>query len=176
EVRGRQLISDIRYENTGQSPLPCGFATHAYFRLPLSKSVNPFDTMVMAPVHRLWELDRMIPTGQLQSATKEKQLASGLRLADHQFDTVFTDLQPDADDLIRTKLTDPTNGRTLTQTFDTSFTQCVVYTPPHREAVCLEPYTCVPDAIRLEAEGHETGLQILKPGESRETKITLSLQ
>ena len=113
----------------------------------------------------------MIPTGQMQSVPAEKQLAAGLRLDDHQFDTVFTDMRPDADGLLRTKLTDPANGRTLTQTFDASFTQCVVYTPPHREAICLEPYTCVPDAIRLAAEGHKTGLQILQPGESRQTTI-----
>jgi aldose 1-epimerase len=63
----------------------------------------------------------------------------------------------------------------LTQTFDSSFTQCVVYTPSHRQAICLEPYTCVPDAIRLAAEGNETGLQILQPGESRETTIELGV-
>ncbi len=38
EVRGRELVSDIRYENTGTGPLPCGFGTHAYFRLPLSEA------------------------------------------------------------------------------------------------------------------------------------------
>ena len=37
EVRGRELLSDIHYENTGEGPLPCGFATHAYFRLPLTE-------------------------------------------------------------------------------------------------------------------------------------------
>lgn len=175
EVRGRELLSDIRYENTGNGPLPCGFATHAYFRLPLTEGGAASDTVVSAPVHKFWELDRMIPTGQMQSVPEEKQLAAGLRLADHQFDTAFTAMRPDADGLIRTKLTDPVSGRTLTQSFDTSFTQCVVYTPPHREAICLEPYTCVPDAIRLTAEGHKTGLQILKPGESRQTIIRLSV-
>jgi aldose 1-epimerase len=117
----------------------------------------------------------MIPTGKLLPAAADKQLAAGLRLGELQFDTTFTDIRADSDDLIRTKLTDPRTGRTLTQTFDTSFTQCVVYTPPHREAICLEPYTCVPDAIRLEAEAHETGLQILAPNESRRTTIVLSV-
>ena len=170
------MLSDIHYENAGEGPLPCGFATHAYFRLPLTEGGAISDTMVTAPVHKYWELERMVPTGQIQSVRAEKQLAAGLRLGDHQFDTAFTNMRADADGLLRTKLADPANGRALTQTFDTSFTQCVVYTPPHREAICLEPYTCVPDAIQLTAEGHETGLQILKPGESRKTKITLALQ
>lgn len=175
EVRGRELVSDIHYENSGDGPLPCGFATHAYFRLPLTEGSAVSDTIVTAPVHKFWELDRMNPTGQIQPVPAEKQLAAGVRLNDHQFDTVFTDLRPEADGLLRTKLTNPRNGRTVTQTFDASFTQCVVYTPPHREAICLEPYTCVPDAIRLTAEGHKTGLQILDPGESRQTTIRLSV-
>jgi aldose 1-epimerase len=175
EVRARELLSDIHYENTGEGLLPCGFATHAYFRLPLTEGAAASDTVVTAPVHKFWELDRMNPTGQIQPVPAEKQLAAGLRLNDHQFDTVFTDLRPDADGLLRTKLTDPNNGRAITQTFDASFTQCVVYTPPHREAICLEPYTCVPDAIRLAAEGHRTGLQILQPGESRQTTISIAV-
>jgi aldose 1-epimerase len=169
------MVSDIYYENTGEGPLPCGFATHAYFRLPLTEGGAVPDTIVTAPVHKFWELDRMIPTGQIQSVPTEKQLAAGLRLADHQFDTVFTNMRPDADGLVRTKIADQSNGRTLTQTFDANFTQCVVYTPPHREAICLEPYTCVPDAIRLMAEGRNTGLEILAPRESRNTTITLSV-
>jgi aldose 1-epimerase len=175
EVRGRELLSDIQFENTGDGPLPCGFGTHAYFRLPLTEGGGAADTVVTAPVHKFWELDRMIPTGRIQPVPADAHLARGLRLGDHQFDTEFTDLRPDADGLLRTQLSDPTNGRTLTQTFDASFTQCVVYTPPHREAICLEPYTCVPDAIPLSAAGHKTGMQILNPGELRQTTIRLEV-
>jgi len=175
EVRGRELLSDIRYENTGDGPLPCGFATHAYFRLPLSEGGSVADTVVTVPATKFWELDQMIPTGRILDVPPNQQLSGGLRLNDHQFDTEFTDLRPDSDGLLRTRLGDPATGRTVTQTFDTNFTQCVVYTPGHREAICLEPYTCVPDAIRLAAEGHETGLQVLQPGESRQTTIRIDV-
>ncbi len=176
EVRGRELTSEIRYENTGDGRLPCGFGTHAYFRLPLAEGSNVADTIVTAPVHQYWELERMIPTGQLLATRPDQPLADGLRFVDHQFDTVFTDVRSDADGLVRTRLTDPASGRVLTQTFDTAFTQCVIYTPGHRQAICLEPYTCVPDAIRLSAEGHETGLQLLEPGEAFETTIRIDLK
>lgn len=173
EVRGPELVSEIRYENTGDGPLPCGFATHAYFRLPLADKSRVADTLVTAPVGEFWELEKMIPTGRVIAVGENQQLASGLRLDELQFDTVFTKLSADADGLLRTRLKDPTSGRALTQTFAADFTQCVVYTPGHREAICLEPYTCVPDAIRLAAEGHETGLQILQPGEHFETTIRM---
>jgi aldose 1-epimerase len=175
EVRGRALLSDIRYENTGDRAMPCGFGTHAYFRLPLTEGGAVGDTKVTAPVDRYWELERMIPTGQIAAVRPDQPLMSGLRLVDHQFDTAFTGLRPDPDGVVRTRVTDPTNGRTLTQAFDQSFTQCVIYTPGHRQAICLEPYTCVPDAIRLTAEGHDTGLQVLAPGKSFTTTITLTV-
>ncbi len=175
EVRGAELVSEIDYMNVGDGPLPCGFATHAYFRLPLSDRGSVGDTVVTAPVHQYWELDQMIPTGRILPVRADEQLADGLRLGDHQFDTVFTDVRPDADGVMRTRLADPGSGRVVTQSFDARFTQCVVYTPGHRQAICMEPYTCVPDAIRLAAEGHETGLQILQPGESRQTTIRIDV-
>ena len=30
--------------------------------------------------------------------------------------------------------------------------------PPHREAICLEPYTCTTDAINLQQQGVNAGL------------------
>jgi aldose 1-epimerase len=173
EIRGRELVSDVRYENTGAGQLPCGFGTHAYFRLPLSQRGSVADTIVTAPVRALWNLDKMIPTGEKQPVSADQPLADGLRLGDHKFDTCFTGLQADQDGLVRTRLRDPASGRELTQEFGAEFTQCVIYTPPHREAICLEPYTCVPDAIRLAAEGHDTGLQVLKHGEQRQIKVRL---
>jgi aldose 1-epimerase len=172
-VRGCELVSHVRYENMGDCPLPCGFGTHAYFRLPLTEGGDPRDTVVTVPVERFWELEQMIPTGRLLPIRADQPLAAGLRLDEHQFDTAFTGVRADADGSVRTRLSDPGNGRTLTQTCDATFTQCVVYTPGHRKAICVEPYTCVPDAIRLAAGGHETGMQVLQPKEYRETTVSL---
>jgi aldose 1-epimerase len=176
EVRGRRLLSHIKYANTGEEPLPCGFGTHAYFRLPLSDRGNVADTVVTVPVTQLWEVEQMIPTGRLHEIAPDQQLAEGLRLGYHQFDTCFTGVRADGDNRVRTRVTDPATGRSVTQTFGTAFTQCVVYTPGHRQAICVEPYTCVPDAIRLAAKGHTTGLQILQPGERFETTITIEVE
>jgi aldose 1-epimerase len=175
EVRGCELVSDIRYENTGNGPLPCGFGTHAYFRLPLSDESRVEDTIVTAPASEFWELEKMTPTGRRLPARGDQPLATGMRLDEHQFDTVFKISQPGADKLVSTRLSDPSTGRVLTQTFGRAFTQCVIYTPGHRQAICLEPYTCVPDAIRLAAVGHETGLQILQPSQSFETTIKMKV-
>ena len=39
------------------------------------------------------------------------------------------------------------------------------FSPKHREAFCIEPYTCVTDAINLAAQGFDTGWRTLPSGE-----------
>jgi aldose 1-epimerase len=176
EVRGRELLSDIEYENPGDGPLACGFATHTYFRLPLAAGASAEETVATVPVSRYWELSDMIPTGQQAAITPDQVLDGKLPLGGRQFDTTFTGLAHDNSGIVRTELADPNSGRRLVQTFDKAFTQCVVYTPPHREAICMEPYTCVPNAIQLQAKGVETGMQILQPGESFATTIRIAVE
>jgi aldose 1-epimerase len=173
-VGGRELISDVRYENAGDSPLPCGFGTHAYFRLPLEDGGDAEQTRVLVPATQVWEAEQMLPTGRKLPAEGALNLASGDPLAGRNFDTYFTSLRSGNDDCVRTMLTGE-RGRSVVQAFDRTFTQCIVYTPPHREAICLEPCTCLPDAFRLSTEGHETGLQILQPGEAVETTIKIEV-
>jgi aldose 1-epimerase len=156
--------------------MPCGFGTHAYFRLPLTDGSQVDEAVMTVPVERFWEVEQMIPTGRLLPIRLGESLATGLPLGEHQFDTCFTGVRADSDGRVRTRIIDPSSGRTLTQTFDKAFTQCVVYTPGHRQALCIEPYTCVPDAVRLAAAGHETGLQILQPGDSFETEVQIEVQ
>ena len=70
---------------------------------------------------------------------------------------------------------DPSAKRTLKMTFDDQFTTCVVYNPPHREAVCIEPYTTVPDAFALISRNIDPHLIVLQPGKSFRTRIEISL-
>jgi aldose 1-epimerase len=170
-IEGLKLTTLIECENTGTAPLPYGLGTHAYFRLPLSDGADPEMTKVTVPATKVWEARDQLPTGRLLPAEGNLDLAAADSLDGRTFDTYFTDLQPSKSGVVETILADPVSGRRLVQTFTHDFTQCVVYTPKHREAICLEPYTCVPDPFRLTAEGHETGLKILQSGERFVTTI-----
>jgi aldose 1-epimerase len=44
-----------------------------------------------------------------------------------------------------------------------SFRELVVFTPPHRQAICLEPYTCTTDAINQQQRTIDAGLIVLEP-------------
>ena len=70
---------------------------------------------------------------------------------------------------------DPKSQQTLITSFDDQFTACVVYNPPHREAVCIEPYTTIPDAFTLRERGIDPHLRTLAPGASFRTHIEIRL-
>ncbi len=59
---------------------------------------------------------------------------------------------------------DPAAGLEIRQSFDSAFRELVVYTPPHGRSVCLEPYTCITDAIHLSELGIDGGWRVLDPG------------
>lgn len=166
ELTGNRLLCDVSYENTGKGLLPCALGTHAYFRLPLAEGSPVGETVLQAPVVEQWELVEMNPTGRRLPLGDLEALQSGLVLAERQFDSVFACAPDDAQTPRTTRLSDPRSARSVLQTFTGECACIVIYTPGHREAICMEPYTCVPDPFRLEAEGHEAGMQHLQPGES----------
>ncbi|MEQ8848318.1 aldose 1-epimerase [Botrimarina sp.] len=168
-IAASHLTLDVRIENTGDESMPLGFATHAYFRLPLSDGADPESTLVCAPVDGEWLMQDMIPTGELKPVEPTDPLPSGAPLDGQRFDTPYRLVEGEG----ATELVDPSTGRTLRQTYDESMRCCVVYTPGHREAICLEPYTCLPNPFAMEAAGVATGLRVLQPGEAYSTRLIL---
>ncbi|HEY4308839.1 MAG TPA: aldose 1-epimerase [Pirellulales bacterium] len=175
ELVGHALTSEVRIENTGDAPLPFGFGTHPYFRVPLGAKGAADDCVVTVPAAQYWELSKMLPTGRKLPATGPHGLAQGLQFAETRLDDVFTDLTFTAGRAVTT-IADPHNHRTLEMTFDEQCRECVVYNPPHRQAICIEPYTCVPDAYELAEHDAETGLRVLAPGEVFSTRIDIRVR
>ena len=169
-----QLQTVYQVENPDSRPLPCGLGLHPYFRVPLA-GTSGSDCRVALPVTKRWELADMLPTGEILPLDDAAGFAAGLPFADMQFDDVFTGLQFDGP-WCRCGVADPHLGRRLLVEFDRAFRECVVYNPPHREAVCIEPYTCAPNASELQAAGANAGLRVLQPGESFIGRMTVRLE
>ena len=53
---------------------------------------------------------------------------------------------------------------------------CVVYTPPHRQAICIEPYTGLPNPFEAHAHGWEPALQVLAPGGTAELQLEIRVE
>lgn len=168
------LALEVEMENPADSPLPCGFGAHPYFRLPLGDASVADECRVQLPVSSEWELNGMLPTGRLLQLANAKAFAEGLRFGEMSFDNVFTGLKFSGDTCV-SRIVDRAAGRVLTLGFDRAFRECVVYNPPHRQAVCIEPYTCLPGVFSLPDKSIDGGMKVLVPGESFTAAMTIRL-
>lgn len=175
EMEGSTLAGMYLVENLGDKALPCGLGVHPYFRLPIGTGGSADECVVKVPVTERWELVNMIPTGNKEALENAGEMEAGLKFADTDFDDVFTGLKFE-NKQCTARIEDPVSGRSLVMTFTQPFRECVLYNPPHREAICIEPYTCVPDMIRLEAQGVNAGMQLLPAGEAFSTEIRYSVE
>jgi len=164
ELQDACLRSVIRIHNPSDQPLPWGFGTHAYFRLPLSPTSSADQCTVYAPASRTWELNASLPSGKIQSLSAV-DLASSPKFGGLKLDDVYTDVAADKG-VVVCRIADPAAKLRVEQRFSSDFREIVAFTPPWTTAVCLEPYTCVTNAINLQQRGIDAGLQILPPGES----------
>ena len=173
ELSGTTLHSRIRVRNPDTKPMPWGFGTHAYFCLPLGDDGSVDRCLIEAPVGKQWELEDFLPTGKLVPIPAGKDVSQGRYVRSATFDDVLTDVTPQADHIACT-IMDEQSGLEVIQACDPRFREIVVYTPPDRDAVCMEPYTCVTDAINLQQQGVDAGWQVLAPGETYETWIDIT--
>lgn len=172
-IRGTLLECHLLAANPDNRPLPCGMGTHPYFRISLG-GASPEDCLVRLPITHRWELVDMLPTGQRLIVEDAPAYQQGRPFREITLDDIFTGLQFDGD-WCTAELRDPQANRTSIVRFDRAFRECVVYTPPHREAICIEPETCVPGAFELTARGIDAGLRVLAPGQSFEARIVMGL-
>jgi len=168
------LACEIQIENPGDKMLPCALGLHPYFRLPLSDAGKIDDCAVSVPAADRWELKDLLPTGQVLPLSDDESLVAGKRFGDTQLDDVLTGLTCDEERVVTTVVDEASNTR-QTISFSANFQNCVVFNPPHRKAICVEPYSCVPDCFRLESMGVDTGCWKLPPGESIDASFEIKI-
>jgi aldose 1-epimerase len=175
EIQSNLLRCAYRIENPGQVTLPCGFGVHPYFQLPLAAAGEADHCRIRLPVTAEWELAEMNATGNRLPLERADSFRAGVPFGDLSLDNVFTGLAFERG-TCTASIHDPASGREMVLRFDDSFRECVVYNPPHRRAICIEPYTCVPDCFRLCRDGIDAGMRLLGPGESFAAEITIELR
>jgi aldose 1-epimerase len=172
---GLAISIDVR--NTGPRALPMGLGLHPYFCLPLHPASPREACRVRVPARARWELEQLIPTGQVMSVAGAFDLREGRALDGMELDDIFTDIEEAVGDApVRCELEDEAAGLRIVLEAAASFREVVVYTPPGRPSVCVEPYTCAADAPNLKARGTDSGLRVLKPGERFHASVRLRLE
>ena len=170
------LTMGISIKNTGDRNMPMGFGIHPYFRTNLTGTADASQALITVPAAKYWELDDvLVPTGKQNDVTGTLDLRSGQPFGTLKLDHVFTDVQL-VDDVSRCLIENKDTGHTMVMESDAIFRELVVYTPPGRDAICFEPYTCPTDAINLEARGIPAGVIVLAPDETFSGTVRFLLQ
>ena len=170
-LAGDTLAMEAVMKNPGPGVLPCGFGTHGYFTLPGQETVERIS--LAAPVGKRWKLDNLIPTGELEPLPPEDaDLPKGVAIGKRSFDTVYGAIAFEAG---RAACSLAAGARRLTLGIDATTRVLVIYTPPHRRYIAIEPYTCVTDAFNLAARGVDGGAYFLAPGAEARTMMTLTV-
>ncbi len=172
-LTAHSLSFTLTVRNPDSKPLPWALGLHPYFRAPLGQKGSFGDCRLQVPAAKRWELVNVLPTGKQLDVTGAFDLRPGTPIGETAYDDVYGGISGGADQRVCT-VNDAANGRQIQVAFGEEYNTVVVYTPPHREAVCIEPYTCVPDVFWLTEQGHEVGLRVLQPGESFTTHVEFS--
>jgi len=168
------LRCEIRMVNAGEEDFPWGLGTHPYFKAPLSSSSRFEECIAQLPAQESWELVNLVPTGRRIPVNDGNDLRLGGKLGELKLDHLFTSLQSEHG-MIQSVVMDPQAGWQVTQVTDGIFREWVVYTPPNRPSICIEPYTCMTDAVNMRRQGLDTGWRVMKPGEEVRTWFEIQI-
>jgi aldose 1-epimerase len=160
-----KLRVEARVENAGTGRLPFGLGYHGYFQLPGVNDPDVAKYTLRANVRELWAAENNLPTGQRTELPPELDFRTARPVGATALDNVFTGVTAAAADGLSelAELKHPDGGR-LRVLADESFRNLVLFTPVHRRAVAIEPYTCSADAANFWARGIDSGWLVLDPG------------
>lgn len=167
-LRPDRLRIEMQVGNDGTESFPFGVGLHPYFRLPVpDEDVSRY--VLHAPARSLWELQDNLPRGEKSPLPDEANWNRPRLLASAKLDHVYGDLgaiheDPDGLLLRATIGHDDLDGRLEVWT-TADFRESVLFIPVHRRAVCVEPYTCVTDAVNLHSKKVDAGWRELAVGE-----------
>lgn len=175
----RSLRIETKVINPDSKPLPFGLGFHPYFRLPFMGNGEPTACTVQVPAKTFWVLDESLPTGERLLVDPARDLNAFRPYGDVQVDDVLSDLpaaSSDAEGLVLRGTVNSSSTTSLQLHCSPAFREMVVFTPRHRQAFCIEPYTCVSDAINLQQRGVDAGWQVLASGESWSAVVKLRVE
>jgi aldose 1-epimerase len=161
-LTGPALRYEAALENPDDRPLPFGLGYHPYFAVTS-------DCRVQTPARRRWVLADNLPTGDREALPPELDLREPKAIDGLNLDDVYTDFPDvvaDRDGLVERGRVEYPGAGVLRVRTSPAFRELVLFTPPHRQAVCLEPYTCPTDAVNLTNRGLDVGWRVLGPGET----------
>ncbi len=153
ELADDGLTASLELTNTGDERIPAGFGHHPYF--PRTDDL----TLEMA-LGDVWLPDERHLPVRKETVPEVWDFSSPRKIAP------LTELDHDfTGGKVKAVLHWPASNIRLAIDADPIFRHMVVFVPPGRDYLCVEPVTHVANAVNMMAAGEEdTGLAVLEPG------------
>ena len=157
-LQNHELCLEFEIANTGKTTMPCGFGWHPYFGFEGS-TIGDFKLKL--PIRNKLELDeRLLPTGE-----KELERFQVISLKNSILDHIYE--MKNRNGLQVIELRDKANKIKVYQSAgENGLNYFVIYTPPSRNCVAIEPQSCPTNAFNSQVD-----LKILQPREIWNFKI-----
>jgi aldose 1-epimerase len=170
-----RLRVDATVENLGPGPLPFGLGYHPYFRLPGVHDLDIGGHVLQANVSEIWETEQNLPTGWRKDVPGSIDFRHPTPIGATELDYVFTGAKGAETKLGGLRevavLSHPSALGKVRFMVDPAFRELVLFTPAHRQAIAIEPYTCSADAANLAARGIDSGWRVTAPGAQWEAAV-----
>ena len=160
---GLEVLSLVK--NIGENKLPLAFGWHPYLTLSES-TIN--DYFLKVPAEKVVVLDESkTPTGEKMDVSLcAYDFRSFRKIGQLEMDVVYIDLVY-SDDRVYTTLYDDKSNFGVALWQDRKYRFIVIYTPPHRRSIAIEPWTSAPNCFNKPV----LGLIVLPPQEKIEAKF-----
>ncbi len=146
------LSCTLRFVNTGNTDMPLVAGWHPYYSL----NADVDQILMKLPQGEIIEVDnRMIPTGKLNEYHTFDRL---IPIGDQSFDNIFR--LTSSHERAKIILKNPENEITLEAWQEPElFKYWIIYTPPGRKSIAIEPMSG-----NIDAFNNKAGLVVIKPG------------
>ncbi|MGH7223305.1 MAG: aldose 1-epimerase, partial [Gemmataceae bacterium] len=171
----RSLRLEAEVHNPDRVGLPFGLGYHPYFRMPFTATGSPDDCLLEVPARSFWKSQESLPTGERLPVDAACDLNRPRRFGDVNVDTVLTDLSAASNEMPERAVLRGAAGVDMRLYCGTPFGDLVIFTPPHRQAFCVEPYTCATDALHLHERGIAAGWRELRAGASMRSDVEMRI-
>ena len=158
-------------KNVGDKAFPFGYGLHPYFQLHGKRE----DWVLYCPGTEQFILDDLIPRGDRILVPEEYDFQEEKSLDDVYLDDLFGDLKKQNGKIISWIRNLKTNFKLIVSS-DQNFDYYVLFAPDWGDFICIEPYTCIPNAYNLSNRRMVTGLRILEPNETYKAKILFKVE
>lgn len=165
---------DLDLDLVAHGAMPAALGLHPYHPLPVIPGGDTEACQIEIPATRFQPQERLLPVGETVPASDKIAFPGRVPLGGVVLDDPFCGLLRAAEgsaEPIVTRVIDPASGAMIRAAWSAEFSACVLFTPPHRQAVCIEPYTVLPGQRTFDPSA---GWRILEAGESLGGRYSVS--